>query len=110
MKLNRQQVLLSLLVIIAAVQVGDWGLNTLIQGPLQERRAKTSQLEKDIRTREKQLADLRAAGGRVAFYHFRCFVDFFGTQCCIGMVFSAKKDVLKTKKPDESGFRPAFLC
>lgn len=65
MKLNRQQVLLSLLVLIAAVQVGDWGLNTLIQGPLQERRAKTSQLNKDIRSREKQLADLRAAGSRV---------------------------------------------
>lgn len=66
MKLSRQQMLLSLLVIIAAVQVGDWGLNTLIQGPLQERRAKTSQLEKDIRTREKQLADLRGRKSRGA--------------------------------------------
>jgi Tfp pilus assembly protein PilO len=65
MKLTRQQVLLSLLLVIAAVQVGDWGLNTLIQGPLQERRAKTAQLKKDIRSREKQLADLRAAGSRV---------------------------------------------
>ncbi len=65
MKLTRQQVLLSLLLMIAAVQVGDWGLNTLIQGPLQERRAKTAQLKKDIRSREKQLADLRAAGSRV---------------------------------------------
>ncbi len=65
MKLTRQQVLLSLLLLIAAVQVGDWVLNTLIQGPLQERRAKTAQLGKDIRSREKQLADLRAAGPRV---------------------------------------------
>lgn len=65
MKLTRQQVLLSLLLVIAAVQVGDWGLNSLIQGPMQERRAKTAQLKKDIRSRQKQLADLRAAGGRV---------------------------------------------
>jgi hypothetical protein len=37
----------------------------LIQGPLQERKARTAQLQKDIRSREKQLADLRAAGGRI---------------------------------------------
>lgn len=65
MKLTRQQVLLSLLMLIGAIRVGDWVLNTLIQAPLQERRAKTAQLQKDIRSREKQLADLRASGGRV---------------------------------------------
>ncbi len=65
MKLTRQQLLLGLLLLIGVVRVGDWVLQSLIQGPLQERQARTAQLQKDIRSREKQLADLRAAGGRI---------------------------------------------
>ena len=41
MKPNRQQILLALLAVIAVIQVGDWALNTMIQGPLQLRRART---------------------------------------------------------------------
>lgn len=65
MKLTRQQLLLGVLILIGIVRVGDWVLQSLIQGPLQERKARTAQLQKDIRSREKQLADLRAAGGRI---------------------------------------------
>ena len=65
MKLTRQQLLLGVLIVIGVVRVGDWILQSLIEGPLQERRAKAAQLQKDIRSREKQLADLRAAGKRV---------------------------------------------
>lgn len=65
MKLTRQQLLLGLLILIGIVRAGDWILQSVIQGPLQERRARTTQLQKDIRSREKQLADLRAAGGRM---------------------------------------------
>ncbi|MFM7921449.1 MAG: hypothetical protein ACKPJJ_14605, partial [Planctomycetaceae bacterium] len=65
MKLTRQQLLPGLLILIGIVRAGDWILQSVIQGPLQERRARTAQLQKDIRSREKQLADLRAAGGRM---------------------------------------------
>jgi hypothetical protein len=65
MKLNRQQVLLAILILIALIQAGDWLINSAIQGPLQERRAKTAQLLKDIRSREKQLAELRNAGNQI---------------------------------------------
>ncbi len=65
MKLTRQQLLLGVLIVIGVVRVGDWVLQSLIEGPLQERRAKAAQLQKDIRNRVKQLADLRAAGQRV---------------------------------------------
>ena len=65
MKPNRQQWLLILLAVIGAVRVGDWILNTLIQGPLQERRARTTQLQKDIASREKLLAETREAGRKL---------------------------------------------
>lgn len=65
MKPNRQQVLLALLAIIAIVQVGDWVLNTMIQGPLQLRRARTEQLQADIKKREASLAETRNAARQI---------------------------------------------
>lgn len=62
---NRQQILLSLLALIALFQIGDWVLNSLIQGPLQTRRARTEQLNGDITKAEKLLAETRAAGRRI---------------------------------------------
>lgn len=62
MKLTRQQLLLALLAMIGVVRIGDWALNTLIQGPLQARRARTEQLQSDIQKREQLLAESRAAG------------------------------------------------
>jgi len=65
MKFTRQQILLGMLGLIAVLQLGDWVLNSLIQGPLQVRRAKTEQLQTDISKREKLLAEARAAGKQI---------------------------------------------
>ena len=65
MKPNRQQVLLALLAVIAVIQVGDWVLNTMIQGPLQLRRARTEQLQADIKKREASLAETRNAAKQI---------------------------------------------
>ena len=65
MKPNRQQILLALLAIIAVVQVGDWVLNTMIQGPLQLRQARTEQLQADIKKREASLAETRNAAKQI---------------------------------------------
>lgn len=59
MKLNRQSVLLAVLGLIAVVHFGDWILNTLIQQPLNERRSRVNQLNKDIKKFETQLAETR---------------------------------------------------
>lgn len=66
MKLTRQQILLALLGVIAVVQAGDWILNHLIQGPLQARRARTEQLQKDIAKKEKLLAETRTGAKQLA--------------------------------------------
>jgi Tfp pilus assembly protein PilO len=65
MKPTRQQLLLAVLALIAIVQMGDWVLNTMIQGPLQLRRDRTDQLQKDIRKRESLLAESRNAGKEI---------------------------------------------
>ena len=65
MKPNRQQVLLAVLATIGIVQLGDWVLNTMIQGPLMASRARTDQLQSDIKKREKLLADSRNAGKQI---------------------------------------------
>ena len=65
MKPNRQQILLALLAVIAVIQVGDWVLNTMIQGPLQLRLARTEQLQADIKKREASLAETRNAAKQI---------------------------------------------
>ncbi len=65
MKPNRQQVLLAVLAVIAVIRVGDWVLNTLIQGPLQLRRSRTEQLQADIKKREATLAETRNAAKQI---------------------------------------------
>jgi len=66
MKPTRRQLLLAVLAVIAVFQVGDWVLNTLIQGPIQARRAKMNQLQEDIKKRESLLAESRNAGKQIA--------------------------------------------
>jgi len=61
MKPNRQQILLALLAIIGVVQLGDWVVTTMIQGPLQTSRSRTEQLQTDIKKRETVLAESRNA-------------------------------------------------
>jgi Tfp pilus assembly protein PilO len=57
--------LLALLAVIAVIQVGDWVLNTMIQGPLQLRLARTEQLQADIKKREASLAETRNAAKQI---------------------------------------------
>ena len=68
MKPTRRQMLLAVLAVIAVFQVGDWVLNTMIQGPLQARRAKMNQLQEDIKKRESLLAESRDAGKQIAVW------------------------------------------
>ncbi len=71
MKMNRQHVLLGVLALMGAVQLGDWLLSSLVSGPLQERRARTGQLQKDISRREKLLAEARDAGKQIQAWERR---------------------------------------
>ncbi len=66
MRPNRQQILLAVLAIIGVVQVGDWVVSTMIQGPLQTSRARTEQLQKDIKKQEAVLAESRNASKQTA--------------------------------------------
>ncbi|MCA9008260.1 MAG: hypothetical protein KDB01_00865 [Planctomycetaceae bacterium] len=66
MKPTRNQILLAILAVVAALQIGDWVLNTMIQGPLLARRARLDQLQQDIKKRESVLAEARDAGKKIA--------------------------------------------
>ncbi len=65
MKLTRQHLLLGALIAIGAVSGGDWLLKSMIQGPLDERRARTEQLEEEVEKLEKVLAAGRRAGKKI---------------------------------------------
>ncbi|MBX3438432.1 MAG: hypothetical protein KF861_13150 [Planctomycetaceae bacterium] len=65
MKVNRQQLLLGALLAIGAVRAGDWVLTAAVQGPLDERRARTSQLEEEVEKLERVLAQGRRAGQKI---------------------------------------------
>jgi len=62
MKLNRQQLMLIVLAGFGMLSGGDWVLTTMIQGPLDQRTARTRAIEKEIEKREQTLADGRKAG------------------------------------------------
>lgn len=59
MKLSRQQLLLGILALIAVLQAGDWFVSSMIQGPLQTRKARTNQLKRDIEKRKETLSETR---------------------------------------------------
>lgn len=65
MKLTRQQILLGFLALAGIFQVGDYVLNSMIQGPLDKLRTEQESLEKDIQKRENLLADARTAGKKI---------------------------------------------
>lgn len=68
MKFTRQQILLAVMSLIGIVRLGDYVLNSLIAGPLQERRAKTEELNETIGKYRKVLADTRTAGKQIAVW------------------------------------------
>ncbi|MFN8709111.1 MAG: hypothetical protein ACK50J_20700 [Planctomyces sp.] len=65
MKLSRQQMLLGLLALIGLAQAGDWIVNSMIQGPMRERRARLNQLAKDIEKQEKLLKETMSASSKI---------------------------------------------
>ncbi len=66
MKINRQYLLLGLLALMALANVADWAVTSLLQGPLQERRARQKQLQEEIAKHQKTLKDTRDAGKKIA--------------------------------------------
>ncbi|MEZ6129606.1 MAG: hypothetical protein R3C59_13065 [Planctomycetaceae bacterium] len=71
MKVNRQQVLLGVLILMAVLRVGDFVLSSMIQGPLQELRGDNSELQETIEKQEKLLAEARTAGQQIEAWQQR---------------------------------------
>jgi preprotein translocase subunit YajC len=71
MKLSRQHLLLGVLIAMGLLQAGDWIITSMIQGPLQERRNRTNNLNKEITKREALLKQTRAATVRIAEWQKR---------------------------------------
>lgn len=65
MKVNRQQVLLGLLVVMGILRVGDYVLSSMIQGPLQELQGDNNELQEKIEKQEALLAEARTAGQKI---------------------------------------------
>ena len=65
MKFTRQQVLLSVLILMAIVRVGDYVLSSLIQAPLRELQGQNNELRDSIEKKEKLLAEARSAGLKI---------------------------------------------
>ena len=65
MKINRQQVLLGVLILMAILRVGDFVLSSMIQGPLRELRGDNNELRDRIEKQEKLLAEARTAGQKI---------------------------------------------
>lgn len=66
MKFTRQQLLLGVLGLIGLANVGDWVLNSVIQGPLQERRDRAEALQAGIEKRQALLKETRKAGKKIS--------------------------------------------
>ncbi|MEZ6043013.1 MAG: hypothetical protein R3C20_21125 [Planctomycetaceae bacterium] len=71
MKVNRQQVLLGVLILTGVLRAGDFVLSSMIQGPLQELRGDNSELQETIEKQEKLLAEARTAGQRIEAWQQR---------------------------------------
>ncbi len=68
MKLTRQQILLGLLGLMGIFQAGDYVLNSMIQGPLENLRNKRESLQEEIQKREKLLSEARLAGKKIELW------------------------------------------
>jgi len=71
MKLERQQVLLGILILFAVLRVGDYVLTSMIQGPLRQLNGENNELREKIKEREELLAESRAAGQKIALWQKR---------------------------------------
>ncbi len=68
MKPNRQQILLGFLALMGILRLGDYVLNTMIQGPLDKLRTQQASLQAEIEKQENKLADARTAGKRIEIW------------------------------------------
>lgn len=66
MKLERQQILLGLLIVIAVALLGDYVLTSMIQGPLKQLNGQNNELRDNIKKRQALLAESREAGQKIS--------------------------------------------
>ncbi|MEQ9408388.1 MAG: hypothetical protein RIK87_11705 [Fuerstiella sp.] len=71
MKLERQQILLGILILFAVLRVGDYVLTSLIQGPLRQLNGENNELREKIQEREALLAESRTAGQKIESWRKR---------------------------------------
>ena len=91
MNISRQHLLLGLLAIIGFLQVGDWVLSSMIQGPLRERRARTNQLNKDIAKRESLLKETRKAGEKITAWQKKSLPAHSENTLCKSQLMELRK-------------------
>ncbi|APZ93439.1 hypothetical protein [Fuerstiella marisgermanici] len=65
MKLERQQILLGLLILMGVARAGDYVLSSMIQGPLRQLNGENNELRENIKKREALLAESREAGQKI---------------------------------------------
>ena len=63
--MNRQKILLGVLLVMGVARVGDSVLSSMIQGPLNELRGTNAELQAKIEKGEQLLADTRKAGQKI---------------------------------------------
>lgn len=64
--MNRQHLLLGVLGVVGLANAGDWVVNSAIQGPLNEKRARTEALEEAIAKRKAVLKQTRVVGKQIS--------------------------------------------
>jgi len=67
-KPTRQQILLGFMAMMVIFQLGDYVLNSMIQGPLENLRNEQGTLQEDIKKREKLLSEARVAGKKIELW------------------------------------------
>jgi hypothetical protein len=65
---NRQFLLYGALAVIATLYVGDWLVQQVLSGPLQEREGRISQLESNIESREQRMSEARKTAREVELW------------------------------------------
>ena len=96
MNINRQQVLLGILILMAILRVGDFVLSSMIQGPLQELRGDNNELRDRIEKQEKLLAEAREAGQKIDGWRKRSLP--FDTETARSLYRNWLLDVVRSAK------------
>lgn len=71
MKLERQHILVGILILFAVLRAGDYVLTSMIQGPLRQLNGENNELRDKIEQREALLAESRTAGQKLELWRKR---------------------------------------